>query len=220
MDLMGKTTDIREAVQAELDFDPLVDTVNITVKNIDGDVALNGTVPSYPQYQEAAAAARRVSGVKQVHNHLMVQLPDADYRDDVQLATAANNALGWDVTVPSGVEATARDGNLTLSGLVAYGPQALAAERAVSGLTGVRNVKDDIEVSSDADALDVTLLVDGAIDRNALFYDDSDVQVKVNGNAVTLGGHVRTWAEHDAAVGAAWMASGVYAVIDDIAITG
>ena len=217
---MSKTTDIREAVQAELDFDPLVDTASITVKNIDGDVAINGTVPSYPQYQEAAAAARRVSGVKQVHNHLMVQLPDADYRDDVQLATAANNALGWDVTVPSGIEAAARDGNLTLSGLVAYGSQALAAERAVSGLTGVRNVKDDIEVISDADALDVTLLVDDAIDRNALFYDDSDVQVTVSGNAVTLGGHVRTWAEHDAAVGAAWMASGVYAVIDDIAITG
>jgi osmotically-inducible protein OsmY len=84
----------------------------------------------------------------------------------------------------------------------------------------VRKVKDDIEVISDADALDVTLLVDDAIDRNALFYDDSDVQVTVNGNAVTLGGHVRTWAEHDAAVGAAWMTSGVYAVIDDIAITG
>jgi osmotically-inducible protein OsmY len=220
MDLMTKTTDIRQAVQAELDFDPLVDTASVTVKNIDGDVAINGTVPSYPQYQEAAAAARRVSGVKQVHNHLMVMLPDADYRDDVQLATAANNALGWDVTVPSGIEATARDGNLTLSGLVEYGSQRLAAERAVSGLTGVRNVKDDIEVSSDADALDVTLLVDDAIDRNALFYDDSDVQVAVNGNTVTLGGHVRTWAEHDAAVGAAWMASSVYAVIDDIAITG
>src|SRR6202166_3059258 len=130
MDLMGKTTDIREAVQAELDFDPLVDTVNITVKNIDGDVALNGTVPSFPQYQEAAAAARRVSGVKQVHNHLMVQLPDADYRDDVQLATAANHALEWDVTVPDGIEATARDGNLTLTGVVAYGSQRLAAERA------------------------------------------------------------------------------------------
>ena len=217
---MTKTTDIREAVQAELDFDPLVDTASITVKNINGDVALNGTVPSYPQYQEADAAARRVSGVKQVHNHLMVQLPDADYRDDVQLATAANNALGWDVSVPSGIEATARDGNLTLSGLVAYGSQRLAAERAVSGLTGVRNVSDDIEVRSDADPLDVTLLVDDAIDRNALFYDDSDVQVAVNGNTVTLGGQVRTWAEHDAAVGATWMASGVYAVIDDIAITG
>ena len=220
MDLLSKTSDIRDAVQAELDFDPLVNAANVTVKNIEGDVALNGTVPSFPQYQEAAAAARRVSGVKQVHNHLMVQLPDADYRDDVELATAANNALQWDVTVPVGIEATATDGNLTLTGVVAYGPQRLAAERAVSGLAGVRNVKDDIEVSSDADPLDVTLLVDDAIDRNALFDDDSDVQVTITGNTVTLGGHVRTWAEHDAAVGAAWMASGVYAVIDDIAITG
>jgi osmotically-inducible protein OsmY len=217
---MSKTSDIRGAVQAELEFDPLVNTANVTVKNIEGDVALNGTVPSFPQYQEAAAAARRVSGVKQVHNHLMVQLPDADYRDDVQLATAANNALEWDVTVPDGIEATARDGNLTLTGVVAYGSQRPAAERAVWGLTGVRSVKDDIEVSYDADPLDVTLLVDDAIDRSALFADDSDVQVTITGNTVTLGGHVRTWAEHDAAVGAAWMASGVYAVIDDIAITG
>jgi osmotically-inducible protein OsmY len=220
MDLMSMTTDIRDAVQAELDFDPLVDTTDVAVKNINGDVALNGTVPSYPQYQEAAAAARRVSGVKHVHNHLMVQLPDADYRDDVQLATAANNALQWDVTVPSGIEATSRDGNLTLTGLVTYGSQLLAAERAVSGLTGVRNVKDDIEVSCDADPLDVSMLVDDAIDRNALFFDDSDVRVGVTGNTVTLSGHVRTWAEHDAAVGAAWMASGVYAIDDEIVITG
>jgi osmotically-inducible protein OsmY len=217
---MSKTTDVREAVEAELEFDPLVDTTNITVKNINGDLALNGTVPSYPQYQEAAAAARRVSGVKHVHNHLMVQLPDADYRDDVQLATAANNVLAWDAIVPSGIEATARDGNLTLTGFVNYGSERLAAERAVSSLTGVRNVKDEIEVNYDADPVDVTALVDDAIDRNALFYDDSDVLVTVTGNTVALDGHVRTWAEHDAAVGAAWMASGVYAVIDDITITG
>jgi osmotically-inducible protein OsmY len=217
---MTKTTDVREAVEAELEFDPLIDTANITVKNINGDVALNGTVPNYPQYQEATAAARRVSGVKHVHNHLMVQLPDADYRDDVQLATAANNVLMWDATVPDGIEAAARDGNLTLTGFVSYGSERLAAERAVSSLTGVRNVKDEIEVSYDADPVDVTVLVDDAIDRNALFYDDSDVQVTVTGNTVALDGHVRTWAEHDAAVGAAWMASGVYAVIDDITVTG
>lgn len=55
----------------ELDFDPLVDPANITVKNMTGDVALNGTVPSYPQCREAAAAARRVQGVTKVHHHLM-----------------------------------------------------------------------------------------------------------------------------------------------------
>ena len=67
---MGKTKDIREATEAELGFDPLVDAADITVKNMNGDVALNGTVPSYPQYLKAAAAAQRVAGVKNVHNHL------------------------------------------------------------------------------------------------------------------------------------------------------
>ena len=51
---MSSTKDIRGAVEAELKFDPLVDATDITVKNITGDIALNGTVPSYPQYQEAA----------------------------------------------------------------------------------------------------------------------------------------------------------------------
>ena len=115
---MGTSKDIHEAVEAELKFDPLVDDADVHVVNMNGDVALDGTVPSYPQYLEAAAAARRVSGVKKVHNHLQVVLPDADYRDDAMLTTAANNALTLNVTVPDGVEATARDGNLILTGTV------------------------------------------------------------------------------------------------------
>jgi len=43
---VGKTKDIRGAVDAELTFDPLVDPADITVRNMNGDVALNGTVPS------------------------------------------------------------------------------------------------------------------------------------------------------------------------------
>jgi osmotically-inducible protein OsmY len=218
---MTATKDIREAVEAELTFDPLVDASDVTVKNINGDVALNGTVPSYPQYLEAAAAAQRVTGVKQVHNHLAVQLPDGAYRDDVQLATAANNALVWDVTVPDGVEATARNGNITLTGTVRYGAERTAAELAVGGLTGVRNVRDEIDIDDDsADPVDVTALVQDALDRNALILDDSDVAVDTAGNTVTLTGHVRTWAEHDAAIDSAWMASGVYDVVDNLVITG
>jgi osmotically-inducible protein OsmY len=62
-DPVSKTKDVRAAVDAELGFDPLVDSADITVRNIAGDVTLTGTVPSYPQYLEAAAAARRVAGV-------------------------------------------------------------------------------------------------------------------------------------------------------------
>jgi osmotically-inducible protein OsmY len=217
---MGKTTDIREAVEAELEFDPLVDPSDITVKNINGQVALNGTVPSYPQYLEAAAAAQRVAGVTDMHNHLEVLLPDVDYRDDAMLTTAANNALAVNVTVPDGVEATARDGNLTLTGTVSFGPQRAAAESAVAGLTGVRNVTNEVEVWDDADPIAVTVRVQEALDRYALIPDDSDVFVGTSGNTVTLTGHVRTWAEHDAAIGAAWMASGVFDVRDEIYLTG
>ena len=80
---MAKTKDVRAAVEKELGFDPRVDSAHITVSNISGDVTLTGSVPSYPQYLEAAAAARRVIGVTGVHNHLEVVLPDGSYRDDV-----------------------------------------------------------------------------------------------------------------------------------------
>jgi osmotically-inducible protein OsmY len=217
---MSQTKDIRAAVEGELSYDPLVDDSDISVKNINGDVALNGTVPSYPQYLEAAAASRRVAGVKNLQNHLEVVLPTGAYRDDATLTTTANNALTLNVAVPDGVEATASNGNVTLTGIVRYGTDRTAAEQAVAYLTGVRNVRDDIDISTDADPVDVTVDVQNALDRYALIPDDSDVAVDTSGNTVTLTGHVRTWAEHDAVLDAAWMATGVYDVRDDLDVTG
>ena len=217
---MGKTKDIRAAVEAELKFDPLVDESDVQVMNVNGDVALNGTVPSYPQYLEAATATQRVSGVKNVHNHLEVVLPDADYHDDAKLTTAANNALTANITVPDGVEATASDGNLTLTGTVSFGAERNAAELAVAGLTGVRKVRDDIEISYDPDPMDVDLHIQEALARSALVPDDSDVKASIDGSVITLTGHVRTWAEHDAVIGAAWMARGISYIDDELGITG
>jgi osmotically-inducible protein OsmY len=218
---MGKTKDVRGGVEAELRFDPRIDAANITVRNINGEVALNGTVPSYPQYLEAAAAARRVAGVTNVYNHLEVVLPEGDYRDDTMLTTAANEALERTITVPDGVEATAYDGNLTPTGTVAYGSQRAAAESAVAGLAGVRHVGDDIDISYDADPVDVDLHVQEALERSALVPDDSDVKAHTEvGRIITLTGHVRTWAEHDAVVDAAEMANGVVDVRDELHVTG
>jgi osmotically-inducible protein OsmY len=217
---MGKTKDVRAAVEAELGFDPLVDSADIKVMNVMGDVTLAGTVPSYPQYVEAAAAARRVAGVSGVHNNLMVVLPDRDYRDDVQLITAANNALAQNITVPDGVEAIANDGNIILTGTVSYLTERAAAEAAVAGLVGVRNVENDIDISYVIDPVDVDLHVQQALDRSALVPDDSDVKSDTKDNVITLTGHVHTWAEHDAVVGTAWMARGVLDVRDELQVTG
>jgi BON domain len=80
-------------------------------KDINGDVALNGSVPSYPQNQEA--------------DHLRPR----DYRDDPTLTKAANNALALNILVPDDVEATASDGNVWLTGTVRHGSQRRAAVR-------------------------------------------------------------------------------------------
>jgi osmotically-inducible protein OsmY len=88
-------------------------------------------------------------------------------------------------------------------------------------LIGLRNVRNDIEISYNAESpVDVDLHVQEALDRSALVPDDSDVQVAAKDDIITLTGHVRTWAEHDAVLDAAWMARGVIDVRDDLQITG
>lgn len=212
--------DIRAAVVKELDFDPLIDAAGITVKNMNGDVALTGTVPSYLQYLHAADAAKRVKGVTKVHNHLAVALPPASYRDDPQLVTAANNILAQTVSVPGTVEASSYEGNIWLTGTVRYGFERDAAAQAVAGLTGVRGIANDIEIYSDVEAEDVSFLVQDALDRYSLLPDDSDVRVNASDGTITLTGHVTDWAEHDAVIRAAWAGLGVTAVRDDLVITG
>jgi osmotically-inducible protein OsmY len=216
---MRRAKDIREAVEAELASDPLIDAASITVMSLDGNVALNGTVNSYPQYLEAAEVAWRASGVTNVSNHLEVALPPGDYRDDAMLTTAANNALAASATVPEGVEASAKDGDLTLTGMVKYRRHRASAEAAVSGLTGVRNIKDQIDIGYDVDPADVNRLVRQALERHKEPPDDSRVGVYVTGSTVVLSGRVRTQAQRDAIVGAAWLGHGVMVVIDEVDIT-
>jgi osmotically-inducible protein OsmY len=186
---------------------------------IGGNVNLTGTVPSFPQYLQASAAARRVAGVTSVDNNLEVVLPESNYRDDVKLTTAANNALAADVTVPDSVEAIADDGNVTLTGTVSYGTECDAAA-AVAVLAGVRNVWNDIVISYHLDPVDVDLHVQEALDRSALVPDGSDVNAGTKDNVITLTGHVRTWAKHDAVLAAALMARGVIDVRDELQVTG
>jgi osmotically-inducible protein OsmY len=118
------------------------------------------------------------------------------------------------------VEATANDGNIRLFGTVSYGTERAAAEAAVSVLVGVRNVSNDIDISYVIDPVDVDLHVRQALERSALVPGDSDVTADTKDGVITLTGHVRTWAEHEAVAEAAWMARGIIDVRDNLQITG
>ncbi len=68
---MGTTKDIRDAVEAELEFDPLVDDADIHAVNMNGDVALNGTARHVHTWAERGAvvsAAWMACGVMKVHD--------------------------------------------------------------------------------------------------------------------------------------------------------
>ena len=142
--------EIRAAVHEEFVTDPLIDADDIVVDVFNGVVALNGTVPSQAQCSEAAAAAQRVDGVIRVANLLAVALPSADYGDDAALAQMVNQALATNGTVPDGVKATAREGNVFLTGTVSHSGQRAAAEDTVAGVAGVLGVTNEIDVQGEA----------------------------------------------------------------------
>ena len=62
---MGKTKAIREAVEAELRVDPLVDATDITVRNMNGDVTFTGVVTELSEVpRDSRRCARRHRGEK------------------------------------------------------------------------------------------------------------------------------------------------------------
>jgi osmotically-inducible protein OsmY len=62
------------------------------------------------------------------------------------LAAMADDALTLGGAVPEGGEATAKDGAITLTGSVGASTEREAAEVMVAELTGVRSVRNDIQV--------------------------------------------------------------------------
>jgi hyperosmotically inducible periplasmic protein len=141
--------DIRAAVYQELDADRLVDAADIVVEVVNGEVSLNGTVPSQDQRTQAAAAVRRVAGVTGVDNLLDVALPVGDYLEDAALAQRVNGALAAN-HVPDGVRATAREGDVLLTGTVSDIAQRGAAEDAAAGVGGVLSITNQIEIQNGA----------------------------------------------------------------------
>lgn len=143
---MGTAADIRGAVYEALRADPAIDPDDIDVKVMGGDVLLNGTVPSEAQRAEATVAAQRAPGVSTIHNLLDVALPSDDYGDDAALARLANQALTANSAVPAGVEASAREGNVYLTGSVSTAAESSAAQDTVTNVGGVLTVTNQIVV--------------------------------------------------------------------------
>ncbi len=211
--------ELQVRVFEELLSDPKLATTSIAVAADSGVVTLRGTAGTLRQKIEAQRAAERVYGVKKVKNELEVQLIAGNRKEDAELRADVLQALILDSLVPSTVDARVRDGVVTLTGIADYQFQREEAERVVINMVGVVNLIDQIKIAHPTpDADDVKRTITESFERNATI-DAGRVRVSTSNDTVILEGLVSSWAEHDAAVAAAWSASGVKHVDDRIEVT-
>jgi osmotically-inducible protein OsmY len=205
-------------VNDELHWDPKLDNAAIAVSADDGTVTLRGTVGTFREKRGAKKAAERVYGVTEVKNELEVKLLTDSRRDDADLRADVLQSLALDSLVPATIDAQVDDGYVTLTGKVEWQYQRDEAESVAANVVGVLDVEDDVElIGPPPSAGDVQDDIKRAFKRNAKL-DAKDLSVETSDHTVTVSGTVRSWAEHDEAIDAAWAAPGVHHVDDRIRV--
>ena len=213
---MSRNDDLTIYVNDELFWDPKVDSTAIAVSADDGNVILRGTVGSLREKREAKKAAQRVFGVVSVDNQLQVRLLTEGGRLDADIRGDVLQALALDSLVPKSVDAKVYDGVVTLTGSVDWKYQWDEADYVASTIVGALDVINEIEINSPTPKpSDVQDSITNALQRNAGVDSDALSVTSTNGT-VTIKGTVRSWAERDEAIDAAWAAPGVTSVRDDM----
>lgn len=215
---MTSDIQIRDDIEAELDWDARVDSRQIAVAVQDGIATLTGHVSSYTQRHAAEKAAQSVAGVKAVANDIKIDLPFDGKRTDAEIAQGAIDALAMNVSVPANtIKIAVHDGWITLEGQVPTWYQKTVAEDALIHMRGVRGISNQITVRAQPAVRDVERKITAALHRRAQL-DANSIHVTAKDGTVTLEGEVDSWSQRSEAEFAAWQAPGVAKVVDNLTV--
>jgi osmotically-inducible protein OsmY len=213
------SSSIRTDVLNELNWTPGLDESEVRIAVDDeGVVTMTGHVPSWTERRKAEQAIKKVRGAHAVANDLEVRTAMSSKRDDTDIAEAALLALRWNYSVPEDkITVTVTNGGVTLEGDVDWQYQRDAARRAVQDLTGVKFVKNAVNVEPHVKAQKIKAGIASAFKRNAQI-DAARVQVDTDHGRVKLTGTVHSWAEKREAASVAWAAPGVIGVENELRV--
>lgn len=216
--------EIRDAVREAIDEDSRFSGREIDVEVKDGRVTLSGQVGSRLLKSEAVRLARNTAGVSNVTDRIEVSV--GDQVDAEALGERISRTLGRNSELRGRqIESEYRDGTVILSGTVGSGYARNKAESLVSGLDGVREVENRIEVEGDGNTgftyydyygfhdysdravreRDKNLTDDelkAKVEREffwSWYVDGGDIDVNVTDGTVVLTGEVSDLAEKQAA---------------------
>jgi len=217
---MKSDADLKREIVEELAWDPAVNATAVGVAVKEGVVTLSGLLNTLAEKFAVERAVHRVAGVKALAVELEVKLEPHHRRGDAEIAAAAEQALRWNSMVPAErVRVSVEHGVLALSGEVDWDYQRQAAFKAVRYLVGATGVRNDILIKPGRMQADVAKRIHDALARQAE-REAGRVEVDITDGTVTLHGTVHSLAERKAAVGAAFSAAGVRAVVNDLRIAG
>jgi hyperosmotically inducible protein len=237
---------IKAKVEAALKADRSLADSDVTVESVNkGVVVLSGTAASLTDHLNAVADAHAVSGVKQVASE--IKSPDAlsdkevwretkpkaagDTPDavsgtmsDLWITSAAKvRLIANDQTPASAINVDTFNGTVTLFGMVPTAAAKSAAEAEVAKVSGVKKVRNELQVVAEAkqDAVEandseIQARVAKKVDASAI--DDSDITVDVKGGVVRLSGAVEHQTDRLRALTLARSTSGVRSVVDDLQV--
>lgn len=207
---------LRDAVIAQLDFEPEVNPAGIGVAVEDGVVTLTGFVDDYVQKVAAEKAVKRLFGVKGLANELLVRMTCE--RTDTDIAKDAIYLLECDVHFLGGkVIVTVEDGLLTLEGTVEWNFQKVTAENAMQCIRGVKAVANLIEVAPAASTANIQKRFEEEPRRSAE-VDARQITVTTRDHPAVLSSNMRSRSEGEETERAAWSVAGVVRVGDLIVV--
>lgn len=218
---MRNDEDIKVDVVKQLKWDARIDASEVSTKVNDGEVVLEGNVPTMTAKSAAFDDAYLVDGVLTVDNQLDVEIPAAQKTPtDAQIKDNVETALNINSDVESyKIDVTVDRGWVTLEGTVNAYWEKVSAENEALDINGVLGVSNNLGVVPTESYLDENIAEDiiSALERN-VHVDADDIDVKVEDGKVTLDGTVKTYTAKNAAFDSALYTPGVITVNNRIIV--